>query len=322
MLPLMIGIPFKYDVAAMSLTALILTAVLLRLMEKTLPRDQGREYAVNGALSAGKARGAGIVFICSFIITSLIFIPLSVEYAAYYALIFIEMGSGYLDDRSEKPWGEYKKGLIDLVVSALTATVFVIYNRDILSVSLFGKALHIHPIVYGILATMVFWLLINAVNCADGIDGFSTTLVALSLLSAAGAGYLMDMDKNAMRLIAVMLAVLIPYLWKNAEPSTIMMGDAGSRALGLFVCLMVLKTGNALLIVPFCFMVCLDGLIGIVKVSLIRFLKVNPLKKIRTPLHDHCRKNKGWSNSQVRFRFGMIQALISGAALILMIKSY
>ena len=114
-----------------------------------------------------------------------------------------------------------------------------------------------------------------------------------------------------------MILTLLPYLWKNAEPSTMMMGDAGSRALGLFLCICIFKTGNILLAIPFCFMLCLDGLLGIVKVSMIRFLKMkNAFKNIRTPLHDHFRKNKGWSNTQVIFRFCMIQAIISAVTLI------
>ncbi len=115
-----------------------------------------------------------------------------------------------------------------------------------------------------------------------------------------------------------MIVSLLPYLWKNAQPSTMLMGDAGSRALGLFLCITMFKTGNALLIIPMCCMLCLDGLVGIVKIVTIRFLHINPLKNIRTPLHDHFRKNKGWSNSQVIFRLCILQSLISAAALIIM----
>ena len=132
------------------------------------------------------------------------------------------------------------------------------------------------------------------------------------------AGQILSMDNRMNYLVIIMILVLIPYLWKNAEPSTMMMGDAGSRAMGLFLCITVLKSGNILLVIPLCFMLCLDGLLGIAKVSLIRFLKLNPLKNIRTPLHDHFRKNKGWSNTQVIFRFCMIQALISAVTVIAM----
>ena len=293
-----------------------LCALLLALFKDKLPRDQGREFAFNGKLSAGKVRGAGILFVISFIIAALLFVPVSVEYVIYYILLFFGMLSGYLDDKSDKPWSEYKKGAIDLVISALTAANFVYFNPELLSIKFFGT-LEIHPVIFGVIGTVLVWMLINATNCSDGIDGFCGSLTIVSLASILFAGQLLGMDSNMNTLIIIIVLTLIPYLWRNAEPSTMMMGDAGSRALGLFLCIAIFKTGNILLVVPFCFMLCLDGLLGIVKVSLIRFLKMkNAFKNIRTPLHDHFRKNKGWSNTQVIFRFCMIQALISAVAVL------
>ncbi|MBQ2973098.1 MAG: phospho-N-acetylmuramoyl-pentapeptide-transferase [Clostridia bacterium] len=299
------------------LVTVALCAVLLKIFKNRLPKDQGREFAFNGKLSAGKVRGAGIVFVCSFIAAALLFVPVSLEYVFYYVLIFLGMLSGYLDDRSEKPWGEYKKGAIDLIISALTAANFVYFNQDMTGINLFGLTLTIPPIVFGIIATVVVWMLINATNCSDGIDGFCGSLTIVSLVSVLFAISILGTDSNTNLLIILMVLTLIPYLWSNSEPSTMMMGDAGSRALGLFLCICVFKTGNILLVIPLCFMLCLDGLLGIVKVSLIRFLKMkNAFKNIRTPLHDHFRKNKGWSNTQVIYRFCMIQAVISAVTLI------
>ncbi len=305
----------------------IVCAALLAAFSKKLPRDQGREFAFNGKLSAGKIRGAGIIFVIAFIVVAVLALPLpfngiaismNIEYYVYLVLVFFGMLSGYLDDKAEKPWGEYKKGAIDLVISALTSANFVIFNADMLSISFLGKSLNIHPIVFGIIGTVLVWMLINATNCSDGIDGFCGSLTIVSLISIMAAVKVLGAeDDRIITLIIIMIAALIPYLWKNAEPSTMMMGDAGSRALGLFLCICIFKTGNILLVIPLCFMLCLDGLLGIVKVSLIRFLKMkNAFKNIRTPLHDHFRKNKGWSNTQVIFRFCMIQALISAVTII------
>ena len=307
---------------------IIVCSVLLALFKDKLPKDQGREFAFNGKLSAGKVRGAGIIFVCAFILVSffLILLPVNfaslanLEYYFYLILIFLGMLSGYLDDSAETPWGEYKKGIIDLVISALTAVNFVYFNPDILSISFFGMSLNIHPIIFAVIGTVLVWMLINATNCSDGIDGFCGSLTIVSLISIMAANSVLAVDDSRINyLIVIMISTLIPYLWKNAEPSTMMMGDAGSRALGLFLCICIFKTGNILLVVPLCFMLCLDGLLGIVKVSLIRFLKIkNAFKNIRTPLHDHFRKNKGWSNTQVIFRFCMIQALISAITVIAM----
>ncbi len=320
-------IPEKFSYLGIILLPVIVCAALLALFKNKLPKDQGREFAFNGKLSAGKMRGAGIIFVIAFIIVSLLVLPLplngtavmmNLEYYFYLILVFFGMLSGYLDDAAEKPWGEYKKGIIDLVISALTAANFVFFNPDSLSISFFGMSLNIHPVIFGIIAAILVWMLINATNCSDGIDGFCGSLTIVSLVSIMIANkFLAVEDERINWLIIILIGTLIPYLWFNSEPSTMMMGDAGSRALGLFLCICILKTGNILLTIPLCFMLCLDGLLGIVKISLIRFLKIkNAFKNIRTPLHDHFRKNKGWSNTQVIFRFCMIQAVISAVTVI------
>ena len=58
-----------------------------------------------------------------------------------------------------------------------------------------------------------------------------------------------------------------------------------------------------------------DGGLGLIKVALLRFLKIHILKNTTTPLHDHVRKNKDWSNAQVVFRFVIIQLIVSLAAI-------
>ncbi len=321
-------VPEKLSYLGIVILPIVICAVLLELFKNKLPKDQGREFAVDGKLSAGKVRGAGIIFVCAFILVSLLTLFLSLnttalmlnlEYYFYLILIFLGMLSGYLDDKAETPWGEYKKGAIDLVISALTAINFVAFNPDILSISFFGMSLNIHPIIFAVIATVLVWMLINATNCSDGIDGFCGSLTIVSLVSIMAANSVLNIEDIRINyLIIIMICTLLPYLWKNAQPSTMMMGDAGSRALGLFLCICILKTGNILLTIPLCFMLCLDGLLGIAKVSLIRFLKINAFKNIRTPLHDHFRKNKGWSNTQVIFRFCMIQAVISAVTVIAM----
>ena len=284
---------------------------LLKIFKNKLPADQGRDFAFNGKLSRGKARGAGIIFIICFIVASALFVSITPEYIAYYALIFTGMLSGYLDDRAEKPWGEYKKGIIDLAISFLLALTFANFNAGLLNIDLFFVSFAVNKWIFIAIATIFFWLMINATNCTDGIDGFCGSLSINSMISIIIIGALVGIDATHVETMIAMIFAIVAYLWFNAEPSTILMGDAGSRAIGLFLGLSILKTGNMVLAFPLCLLILVDGLIGICKIVLIRFLKINALKNIRTPLHDHFRKNKGWSNTQVIFRFNMIQALIS-----------
>ena len=90
------------------------------------------------------------------------------------------------------------------------------------------------------------------------------------------------------------------------------MGDAGSRAMGLFISIAILKTGRPFLYIPVALVLILDGGLGLVKLSLLR-VKIRVLKKVRTPLHDHVRKVWGWSNTQTVFRYAIIQIIVAVA---------
>ena len=91
-----------------------------------LPKDAGREFAHDGKLSAGKPRGAGIIFVLAFVASVLLFSLLSAELVIYLLLIVVCMMTGFLDDASKTPWGEYKKGFLDLCVAALVAISFAL----------------------------------------------------------------------------------------------------------------------------------------------------------------------------------------------------
>ena len=114
----------------------------------------------------------------------------------------------------------------------------------------------------------------------------------------------------------VFMGALLAYLWSNAKPSTLLMGDAGSRAMGFFIAILSLKCGHpfAFLLAAIVFIV--DGSLGILKISLKRFLHISILKNTRTPLHDHVRKNKGWSDEQVVARWLILQCVASALLLL------
>jgi phospho-N-acetylmuramoyl-pentapeptide-transferase len=113
--------------------------------------------------------------------------------------------------------------------------------------------------------------------------------------------------------ILLFIACILGYLWYNATPSRLLMGDAGSRAMGLFIAIAIMKTGRPFLYLLAALVLIVDGGIGLLKVSLIRVFKIYILKNVRTPLHDHVRKNLGWSNAQTVFKFAIIQIMIAVA---------
>lgn len=291
--------------------------LLLGLFKDRLPRDGGRKFAFNGKLTAGRPRGAGIILILVFLAGCLLFVSRQLEYLLYYLMVLCGMLSGYLDDRSETPWNEYKKGAIDLAVCLITALSFLNFNPDMGSIAIGGWSWQMPPVLFVIVATAGLWVSINATNCSDGVDGLCGTLTCVTLTFIGLWGIETGMDSSMLVAILLMIVSILPYLWRNAEPCQMMMGDAGSRAFGLFIGIAILKTGNMLLYFPLCAVLFLDGFLGIVKVSLARFLKIRIMKNIRTPLHDHFRKNKGWSNGQTVMRFAIVQTMISLVLLLL-----
>ena len=108
------------------------TVLFTHLLQDRLPKDAGREFAHDGKLSAGKPRGAGIIFVLCFVASALLFAPLNPEVVIYLILIIISMMTGFLDDASKMPWGEYKKGFLDLCVAALVAMTYLKYNPNTL----------------------------------------------------------------------------------------------------------------------------------------------------------------------------------------------
>lgn len=293
--------------------AFLLTCILLKLLQNVLPRDGGRAFAVNGILSQGKPRGAGIVFILIFCIMALLFVPVDREMVIYLIMIAAAMMSGYLDDSSKIPWGEYKKGSIDLVIAFVCAFTYVNFNSPTLFILIADTAFPLPKALYIVLAMILIWASINVTNCSDGVDGLCGSVAIISMLSFFFI-FTQVLENTAYgQLSLLMIICLLGYLWFNASPSKLLMGDAGSRAVGLFTALLALKTGSPLLYLVFCIVFILDGGLGLIKVALLRFFKIRILKNTRTPLHDHVRKNLGWSNTQTVFKFAILQIVAAFA---------
>ncbi|MCI8432970.1 MAG: phospho-N-acetylmuramoyl-pentapeptide-transferase [Lachnospiraceae bacterium] len=282
-------------------------------LQNRLPKDAGREFAHDGKLSAGKPRGAGIIFVLCFAAAVVLFVPLDPELVIYLILIVVSMMTGFLDDASKTPWGEYKKGFLDLCVAAMVAMTFLKYNPGTVELALFHVQLTIPPVVFAVLTVILVWVSVNVTNCSDGVDGLSGTLTIISVMTIYIIDRVLGRGEDFSFLILLFGVCILGYLWYNATPSRLLMGDAGSRAMGLFISIAILKTGSPFLYIPVVLVLILDGGLGLVKVALLRFLKIRILKNVRTPLHDHVRKVWGWSNTQTVFRFAIIQIILAVA---------
>ena len=275
------------------LAAFFLTCVSLAKGSAHLPKDQGREFAVGGALSAGKPRGAGLIFVFVFAITAVLFAHVDPEMIIYLLLLICCMMTGYLDDAAKTSWGRLKKGILDFLVALLVTFTYLHFNGNQITLALTGSSFSIPAPVFAVLSIALIWISINVTNCADGVDG--------------------DFDYLSLLFVVCLLG----YLWFNATPSKMLMGDAGSRAMGLFIAIAALKCHDPFLYILAALVLIIDGGLGLVKLTLIKTVHVHILKNVRTPIHDFVRKTKGWSNTQTVFRFAIIQIILSVALIYL-----
>lgn len=300
-----------------------------------LPTDKGREYAVDAHKSVGKPVSAGLIFIPIFIVVSLLVVPFDWRYVETLMCVALAMTVGFLDDHSESGWSEYRLGAIDLIIAVAASMIICQMQPFVIWLPLLKEPIQLSPYLFIPMATILLWVSINATNCTDGVDGLSASLSAMStvFLGAILYGivghveisqyllvphYILGADWGIMAF--VMVGVLSGYLWHNSYPSAVLMGDAGSRPIGLMLGMLVLATGNPFLILVVAYVILVNGATGMVKVALLRFLNIGIFGKVRYPLHDHMRHNLGWSNSQVLIRFMLLQAVGTPILLVLLLK--
>lgn len=166
----------------------------------------------------------------------------------------------------------------------------------------------------------------NAVNLADGLDGLACGTLVISALTYALFAYLAGNMKFASYLriipvpgageLTVVLAALIGaclgFLWYNAHPAEVFMGDTGSLFLGGAIGLAALLVKQELLLVVVGGIFVVEALSVLLQVYSFRVHKKRIFKM--APLHHHF-ELLGWAESKVTIRFWIVAIVLSLAAL-------
>lgn len=287
--------------AVSSVLSFILTFLCMKYLplgEKLLGHDRGRLYAPGSEVNIGKPTGVGFYFVLVTVIISLIFTFSGSSYLFIMILVLLSMLFGFLDDRSKNPWGEYIKGALDFLIAGIGAAVFTLFYGTDVIIGLTGTPVHIPLWLFFFLAVTLIIVSVNATNATDGVDGLSGTLTILTLCTFMTAAAINGtLTYHGLVRGLVMIFALIAYLIFNFNPSKVLMGDAGSRALGFFIAFyaMYVKIPFAYLIICLPFLI--DGGLSILKITIGRLTKkkIIILKNITTPIHDHLKKRKGFS---------------------------
>ncbi len=157
----------------------------------------------------------------------------------------------------------------------------------------------------------------NAVNLTDGLDGLAGWTSAIAFACYGVIAFLQGQTHLVVFCFTV-VGALLAFLWYNAHPAELIMGDTGALALGATLAVVALMTGQWLLL-P------LIGIVFVVETASVIlqvvYFKITKGKRIfkMTPLHLHF-ELLGWSETQVvqRFWLGGLLAGMLGIALALL----
>ncbi|MGE5140219.1 MAG: phospho-N-acetylmuramoyl-pentapeptide-transferase [Rudaea sp.] len=165
----------------------------------------------------------------------------------------------------------------------------------------------------------MFWIVgfSNAVNMTDGLDGLAGWITAICFASYGVIAYLQQ-QIHLVTFCFIMVGALLAFLWYNAHPAELFMGDVGSLSLGATLAVVALMTGQWLLLPLVGIMFVAETLSVIIQVAYFKLTHGRRVFKM-APLHHHF-ELLGWSETQVVQRFwlmGMLAGML-GVALALL----
>lgn len=181
-------------------------------------------------------------------------------------------------------------------------------------------------IIYIIIVIFIVTAVSNGANITDGLDGLATGVSAIIGICLGIFAYVSGNIKFAEYLnimyipnlgelsifIAAFVGACIGFLWYNAYPAQVFMGDTGSLALGGIIAALAIIVRKELLIPFFCFVFLVENISVVMQVSYFKYTKKKYGEGRRiflmSPLHHHYQK-LGHHESKIAVRFWIITIL-------------
>jgi len=209
------------------------------------------------------------------------------------------------------------------VLIALITAFGLYYFLDIHSIAIPGLPEKIDMGLWYIPIAMFFIVgFSNAVNLTDGLDGLAGSLATLSFAAYGLIAYLQG-QFPLLAFCLTMVGSVLAFLWYNAYPAQLFMGDLGSLALGATLGTAALMTGQWLLLPIVGFVFVAEAVSVILQVGWFKWTRRRTGEGRRifkmAPLHLHF-EMQGWSETQTTQRFwliGIVAAML-GIALALL----
>ena len=188
-------------------------------------------------------------------------------------------------------------------------------------------------ILYILIVIFIVTAVSNGANITDGLDGLATGVSAIIGLALGVFAYVSGNIRFAEYLnimyipnlaelsifIAAFVGACVGFLWYNAYPAQVFMGDTGSLALGGIIGALAIIVRKELLIPFFCFVFLVENLSVMIQVGYFKYTRrkfgIGRRVFLMSPLHHHYQK-LGYHESKIAVRFWIISILSVALAIV------
>ena len=281
---------------------------------------------------SGTPTMGGFIILLGVLISSILWVDLNNKYVWIVAFVTISFGLiGFYDDflKVTKSSPNGMKSLLKFLLQAGIAIIAILYLlifTDDFQPVVYVPFLKDFSINLGIFF-LVFGALViigssNSVNLTDGLDGLAIMPVMIAVGSFGLIAYLtgnilfaeylniqyMSGSGELAIICGAVIGAGLGFLWYNAPPAMIFMGDTGSLSLGSIIGIIAIITKHELVLMIIGGLFVLEAISVIVQVISYRYTGKRIFKM--APLHHHF-EQKGWSEATIVIRFWIISLILA-----------
>jgi phospho-N-acetylmuramoyl-pentapeptide-transferase len=200
-----------------------------------------------------------------------------------------------------------------LIQIALALALWWVATQEVgldprIEVRIFDAQLHIGPVLYVGLIFLVIAGASNGVNLSDGLDGLAAGSCAIVLLAYTAITVTNGQEGLAV-LSATLVGASVGFLWFNAFPASVFMGDTGSLGLGGAIGALAVMTQTELLLIILGGIFVIEALSVALQVLFFKLFRRRIL--LMAPIHHHF-ELLAWSETKIMLRFWIIAAVCAG----------
>jgi phospho-N-acetylmuramoyl-pentapeptide-transferase len=309
------------EILIAGMAAMLITIFLgPRFIELLRAREFGQQIREEGPqehhAKAGTPTMGGLLILVSIAIPYLVLSDRDAQSLAVFGVVVGSAALGFADDflkivkrRSLGLPARWKLAAQIVLAAGLwwVATKEVGLDPTI-EVRVLDAEIYIGPVLYVLLTALVISGASNAVNLTDGLDGLAAGCCAIVLLAYTAITVTAGQDGLAV-LSAALVGASIGFLWFNAFPASIFMGDTGSLGLGGAIGALAVMTQTELLLIILGGIFVIEALS--VAVQVISFKLTRRRVLLMAPLHHHF-EFLAWSETKIMLRFWIVAAVFAG----------